>query len=515
MGSDKWQTKEGGVMWKLKNRAWNWFVVLKFRLNKPRRVPEPTNMVQKIRRIPLSQRYPSIPIKNILVADHVPGDETRQLGLIACRLQAWFYRKFPPKVSGLPPIDSDPMTAVDLAYGEGHRKYLPAPVLPEEYQSPIDLGQLAVAGPYACYLQRAPEGGYEWDLRHLSSYECHPGLRTLGVRVLFAVDEAARRLVPVEIDCELGRCTPADPDWELAQKIALCAVTTHLSLVRHFNGLHLALVAQFAIATRNTLPANHYVRRLLWAHVWGTQVSNEFVTEIMMMKGGEFEEIFSFTHNGLCKLIADSYEQYDIRVIDPSTDADRRGIRKGGFDLPALENRLAHWDVIHSHVHRYLNLYYDCDQTLRDDALVEAWVNELNRLVPGGVTGLLGEKLTIEGAAKLIAAYIYAGTVEHEAIGSGLWNYQLWTHVQPVRVYKDGRREPIDLYQRLVNYNFMLNVRRAPLLQDISYLALDAAGAAAFSTFLAELAALQASIETENPPLWQVSPKILELGLNG
>ena len=502
-------------MWKLKSRAWNWFFVLKFRFNQPRRVPEPTNRVRKIRRIPLSQRHPSIPIKNILVADHVPADENRRFSLVVCRIQAWLYRKFPPKAPGLPPIDPDPITAVDLAYGEGHRKYLPAPVLPEEYQGPIDLGQLAVVGPYACYLQRAPEGGYEWDLRDLGRYECHQGLRTLGVRVLFAVDEAARRLVPVEIDCELGRRTPTDPDWELAQKLALCAATTHLSLVRHFTGLHLALTAQFAIATRNTLPANHYVRRLLWAHVWGTQYSNELVTEIMTMKGGEFEEIFSFTHNGLCTLLADSYEQYDIRVIDPSTDADRRGIRKGGFDLPALENRLAHWDVIHSHAHRYLNLYYDCDQDLRDDAPVEAWVNELNRLVPGGVTDLLGDKLTIDSAAKLIAAYIYAGTVEHEVLGSGLWNYQLWTHVQPVRVYEDGRREPIDLYQRLVNYNFMLNVRRAPLLQDISHLALDAAGAAAFSTFLAELAALQASLEVEDRPLWKVSPKILELSLNG
>jgi hypothetical protein len=58
-------------------------------------------------------------------------------------------------------------------------------------------------------------------------------------------------------------------------------------------------------------------------------------------------------------------------------------------------------------------------------------------------------------------------------------------------------------------------VRRAPLLQDISYLALDAAGTAAFSTFLAELAALQASIETEDRPLWKISPKILEMSLNG
>jgi arachidonate 15-lipoxygenase len=171
--------------------------------------------------------------------------------------------------------------------------------------------------------------------------------------------------------------------------------------------------------------------------------------------------------------------------------------------------------VICSHARRYLDLYYDCDQDLRDDAQIETWVSELNHVVPGGVTGIVGDKITIEGVATLITAYIYAGTVEHEVLGTGLWNYQLWTHVQPVRIYQDGRREPIDVYQRLVNYNFILNVKRAPLLQDFSYLALDPAGAAAFSTFLAELAALQASLEAEDPPLWKISPKILEVSVNG
>jgi hypothetical protein len=502
-------------MWKLKNLFWNWFIDQKFRASKPRRVPVPTDTNWKIRRMPLVERYPSIPISNIPVADHIPPDETERLRLIFCKAQARLYRILPPSEPNLPSIDSDPAVAIAHAYGRTRQKRFQIPVVPEEYQGPIDLGYLAVAGPYFCYLQRAPEGGYEWDLRELGGYECHPGLRTLGVRVLFEVDEVARRLVPIEIDCELGRCTPTDPEWQLAQKIALCAVTTHLSIVRHFNGVHLALVAQFAVATRNTLPANHCVRRLLWPHVWGTQYSNELITELFMMKGGDLEGIFSFTHAGLCKLIADTYEQYDIRVIDPLVDADRRGITKGEFDLPALENRLAHLDVIISHAHRYLNLYYGCDRDLQEDVQIREWVNELNRLVPGGVDRLMGDKLTIEGIARLIAAYIYAGTVEHEILGSGVWNYQLWTQVQPARVYEDGRREPIDVYQRLVNFNFICNVSRAPLLQDLSYLALDAAGSAAFSRFLAELAALQARLETEDPAFWKISPKVLELSVNG
>jgi Lipoxygenase len=420
-------------------------------------------------------------------------------------------------MAGLSSITPDPIAAIDVAYTPGHRKFLPAPVIPAEYQQPIDLGWLAVAGPYFCYLRRRPEGGYEWDLRDLDNYEYHPGLRKLGVRVLFEVDSATRRLHAVSIEStELGRCTPADPTWEQAIQLALCAVTTHLSLVRHFNGIHLSMVSPFAIATRNVLPAKHCLRILLWPHVWGSHYSNELVTEVLMTKGGDFEDVFSFTHAGMCKLFTDTYNNYNIRAIDPVFDAADHGVRRDEIDLPALDNREAHWDVIHAHTRRYLDLYYPSDADLQNDMAVQAWADELNRLVPNGVEGVLGEKLRVEGLARLVADYIYAGTVEHEVLGTGLWNYQLWTHVQPIRIYQNGQRVPLDVYQRLVNYNFMLNVSRAPLLHDLSYMAgSDAAASAAFSTFLAELAALQVRLKAEEFAYWKMYPSILEVSVNG
>jgi hypothetical protein len=118
------------------------------------------------------------------------------------------------------------------------------------------------------------------------------------------------------------------------------------------------------------------------------------------------------------------------------------------------------------------------------------------------------------GLARLVAAFIYMASVEHEIVGTGLWNYQLWTDVQPVRVRKDGSREPLDVYQRLVNANFNLNVHRAPLLQDFSYLALDPHGAEAQRTFLGELRELQAKLESEPRALWKIYPRMLEANIN-
>jgi len=170
--------------------------------------------------------------------------------------------------------------------------------------------------------------------------------------------------------------------------------------------------------------------------------------------------------------------------------------------------------VFHAHALRYLTSYYPSAAALAADPAVVAWTEELGRLVPNGVRAMLGAAITLESTARLVAALIYLASVEHEILGTGLWNYQMWTHVQPVRVYRNGQREPLDVYQRLVNANFNLNVTRAPLAQDFGYLALDAAGAQAFREFKQALEQLQGKIEAAPRAAWTIAPKILEANIN-
>jgi len=502
------------MMWAVRKRVWNQIAILKFKANRPATIPVPRDDGRTLQAVGLASQFPNIPVPNVRVADHVPADEASALKSGFYDVQVGLYRGFSPMEAGLPSIDADPNKALDEAYTAGHRSCFPAPVLPAEYQGTVDLGSLAVAGPYACYVERAPEGGYHWDFRHLARYEHYEGLHSLGVRVLFRVNEAARRLEAVKIESELGSCTPGQPQWDLARKLALCAATTHVSLVRHFNGVHLAAGGPFAITTRNCLPAAHPLRRLLWPHMFGTQYSNELVTKGQMAPGGDFDSIFSFTHRGMCQLFQESYERYDVTVLDPRRDAERRGLVGAGFDTPALANREAHFDVFYAHALRYLTSYYPSPAALAADPAVVAWTDALGRLVPNGVRALLGETITLEYTARLVAALIYLATVEHEILGTGLWNYQMWTHVQPVRVYRNGQREPLDVYQRLVNANFNLNVTRAPLLQDFGYLALDAAGAQVFREFKHALETLQHRIEAEPRQAWTISPAILEANIN-
>ena len=76
----------------------------------------------------------------------MPADEASAIKSRFFDLQVGLYGALSPMEPGLPAIDADPQKALDEAYTAAHRKCFPAPVLPPEYQGPVDLGTLAIAG---------------------------------------------------------------------------------------------------------------------------------------------------------------------------------------------------------------------------------------------------------------------------------------------------------------------------------------------------------------------------------
>jgi len=496
---------------------------------------------------------------NIRVSGATPSDERSGIKTLAYQIQVHLYSVFSPmqpEKKGLPPISADPHEALKQAYRSLQRRALDAPDLPPEYEGSPDLGSLAVRGPYSAYLQKVKDSAdrgpqFEWDLRELDEdkYELHKGLYSLGIHVRFCVEPHASRntnlLVPYCIEYRQPDKTwrpthPWDTDWQFAKKLALCAVTTHQSLVRHFNWVHLAGGEPFAIATRTCLPSDHPLCRLLWPHIYGTQQSNTVVTRGQMVEGGDFETTFSFTHKGMCDLFTETYSEFNLDRYDPRKDAEQRGVRthlqNAGIATTSQGNLEDLFEVIHLHTRRYLLLYYQPDGNImpdkdvqdwgprsehpiegiksqwQEDKDLQAWLAKLKELISSHRD--LPEPHSLEDIARLLAQFIYLVTVEHDKCGAFLWNYQLWSHRQPCRVYEKGTREPLDVYQRLVNANFNLNVPRLALMEDFSYLALDDAGAAAFRQFQNDLETLQKEMEKEPWAPWKIYPKMLEANIN-
>jgi hypothetical protein len=191
-----------------------------------------------------------------------------------------------------------------------------------------------------------------------------------------------------------------------------------------------------------------------------------------------------------------------------------RGVADVPFETPAFANRLALMGVIRDHVSRYVALYFDSDSSLAGNEFLGQWLDRLRLCIPHGVDEIVGSPVTIEGAVKLLSTFIYLTTVEHEIVDAGVWNYQLWSDVQPSRVYQNGLRQPLDVFQRFVSANFTFQIPRTLLMNDFSSLAIDQRGATAFRTFLSDLAGLQRLMDGQPAACWRIEPRNLKANIN-
>jgi hypothetical protein len=509
------------LRWFLRRGFWDLITWVKFCFAMPVDILPPTAKSAQINPKPMREAIPDVPLYKVMACPpaDIPEDERNPRNTKFFEFQVWLYKIYSPMQPGLPRIDPDPHVALKRAFNGPRRKLFHDPELPAEYLGNPDLGSLAVRGPYACYTTFR-DGVWEWDLTMLNNYEHHPGLVKIGSRVRFREDANGRLLRASSIECALSEgkspITPTDPEWEQACKVALCAASTHLSLVRHFNWVHLAGGAQLAIATRNSLPKDHPLFRLLWPYIYGTLQSNNMVTRGQMAPGGDFETTFSLTFRGMCDLFDDTYGQYQHNVNDPDADGISRGLPSATFDTPTQQNLEELFDVMHSFVRNYLEIYYPRNpngtNAVRSDTQILDWLDELNALLPNGVD-VNRKNVTWDTFARMLAGQLYLVTVQHEILGSHMWNYQLWIHRQPARIYEDFRAEPLDVYQRLVNANYILNVHRRALIHNFDDIAL-AKARPALSQFQKELRDLQKTMDSQPRAVWRVYPRDLKVNIN-
>ena len=527
------------LQWMVRKGLWNAVTRGKYRKTRPKDVTTVASRRSPVTLIPCMDAFPAIPISGLRVAKHVPHDErqwaTEQKMRVLAKLSA--RALFSPMQAGRPGIAVNPQQALDQAYGPRHRqtvrqqasavqldpkRMLRPPAMPIELQGLPDLGMLALRGPYAGYLRRVPgtSHDFEWDLEELCSYSYHSDLYAPWAHVLFKEDSEEASLHPVRIRCELGSIRPGDANWPQATRIAVCAATTHTALVRHWTWTHMVGGEYFSAATRTHLAPDHPLCRLLWPHMVGTHASNRLAILGQLMPKGDFEAIYSLTYSGLCQLIGKTSEHFNLRACDPEEDARHRGLLDSGLSMPTFRNCRRIFRAFQAHAERYLRLYFT-DEEIRTDQSIRDWQAELDRSLPNG-TGLASNPLTCAALARLVARLIYLASVQHEQLGTQLWNYQLWAATHPVRVYRDGRRLPEDVYQRLVNSNYVLNVVRAPLLQDYARLALVEPGRpnrqplaeAVFARFRQDLTRLQRKMEHKPWAPWALYPADLEANIN-
>src|SRR5262245_4005223 len=237
----------------------------------PKKVRIPREQ-KRIRLISAPESYADFQSPALVVPASIPSEESSLLSARMLQGAHLFQDVFPVISPPQPQAHLDRRERVRQAYSLLYRIVRTAPHWHDDLvRAEADgnlLGVLATGGPFAKLLERSKDAAtsdhYFIDLQHMSVYPVRDGLCRLGCKINFRAVSGALRVTSIEYGGK--SVVPKDANWEITERIALCSLSTHVTVWRHGMQYHVGGLAAIAPITHN-LPANHPLRRLLAPHI--------------------------------------------------------------------------------------------------------------------------------------------------------------------------------------------------------------------------------------------------------
>lgn len=491
--------------WRIRKFFWStlWCAAVVTRL-RPKKVRVP-GVEKKIRLITAPESYSDFQSPLLSIPDDVSCGEASLIADILIQFLHFLQDVYPIVKPRQRLAALDPEQRLREAYSFPYRLVRTAPSWHSELVQAARtgnlLGALALGGPFAKLLV-CSGGKYFIDLRHMANYPVREGLSPLGCRINFAEDGG--RLRVSSIDYGDKRASPGDEKWDYFERIALCALVTHLTVWRHGMQYHVSGVAPIAVITHN-MPPDHPVRRLLAPHISET-LSTNYYTHLTLRRGGFDVTGLSFPLDVIFKYYDDGARALDISMLDVRRELARRGI-PDSLDYPYYKQALRYYELFESYVGDYVDLYYPDQAAINADDDLRVWFESLDKHIVG--IRAYVPTLTKENLIRLCALYIYTVTVEHEE--NTLWDYAVFL---PTTVHGDGTGQTVGEVQTVLNFQFVISSATNRLMSDVTHLALDERAAEIMRNLQTRLKELQAEMESGPDHYWQIYPKSLEASVS-
>ena len=450
---------------------------------------------------PFGAAFPDMPIAGLYDPDGFPAEDEPRLRRIetSARLLHALGRVSPTRTPEVPDTHDAFVAAV---YTPMLRRAWPhPPAVPAALRgrpgrpAPDVLAHVAVAGPFASYLQRTGDElghpRYVMDVSWLLRYPVRPGLRAPGGIATFEVTDEGLRTSSVT---RLGTTVRPAP-WRARrpeESAMLAGLNEDLTTFRHNVSCHLAVLTPFAVASQRRLGVDHPVRRLLHHCFHTVLVGNREVGQLQLGGPDGFSAtVFSHDHTTLAAMASEYLARFDFWDFDPDEQFARHGTTATPFPYPYRDNVLQLWRVTHAYVERYLGLSYVDDAAVAADAELTAWLDDLDLLLPQGIRR--GGVPPGRGwLARACATVIHLSTVEHDILNNVTWDYSTLGWIVPTVAPLDGRRmdqrRAFDLLATLIGtwkpYNMLLS-------SDVPAVALDEPARAVMQGWIDSLELIQ------------------------
>uniref|UniRef100_A0A3B5AMP0 Hydroperoxide isomerase ALOXE3-like n=1 Tax=Stegastes partitus TaxID=144197 RepID=A0A3B5AMP0_9TELE len=216
----------------------------------------------------------------------------------------------------------------------------------------------------------------------------------------------------------------AASDWLLAKIWVRGADSQCHQLVSHYLKSHL-MGELCCVATLRQLPQVHPLHQLLMPHVKTLLQINLQARGSLLAAGGVFDQAMGSGLKTIPVLLSRASARITYRSLCVPDDLKDRGLD----NLPQsyyAQDALRIWEVLHSFVVSWLQLYYSKDDDVQLDSELQGWITDINTHGFTHNSGFPQSFNTRAEVSKFVTMIIFSCSALHAAINFSQLDFALW-----------------------------------------------------------------------------------------
>ena len=353
---------------------------------------------------------------------------------------------------------------------------------------------------------------FKVDISSLGELDVRDGNERMGAIAYF---DENRNLLSIYVSNDDATYVSGDDLWEHAKWHFRSAVFAYVTIVNHLGSLHLCISELTMEASREQLPADHPLRRLLKPHVYQAAKTQTTAAKILAEDHGIAHRLWPFNFDGLVELLKEGTDTAPFEAFP-------QWLKNSGLSnlsdemYPYATDGLALYEICRDYVAGYVDIYFPGESIVSDPA-VQAFWQQIDTALPNSTLGTLQTK---DQLVDLVAQIIFAVSGWHSHVGA-LTRYLADPRFLTCKVRAGSELADIQSTFLVYSLNAVTGVNQPKLLDDYTHMFLELnkdQAVEVFQKFQDDLIALGREIdvrnETRSMPLRTFHPEVLDTAVS-
>ncbi|KAF0684316.1 Aste57867_23713 [Aphanomyces stellatus] len=349
-----------------------------------------------------------------------------------------------------------------------------------------------------------PDGSYYGILLNfMQVLEVRPGFAKYGADAFF--DKQGKLL---KIQRGDNTYTKSDKEWEYVKLCFRGSLQTKVTAVDHLLGIHITVANYLTTSSREQLPVNHPLRRLIKPFTFRTVSINFGAGRALFWPNGMLQRAYALSTAGMKQtwefgLKHFVYNTFPNRIAKQNIDT---------IELPFHKDGMDYWTIVFNFVNAYVDLYYTDDANLTSDKDAVNFWTYVSTVSPSPLPDLTKKSLK-----DFIAECIFLVSSMHNHLGT-IAEYVSDPAFCPSAWVEGEYCAPPGNAVRLALIMTATGFTQPAITEDFSHILLDNAAKALARKFSADCFELIKVIDVRNTarahPFQSFNPKTMEMAVS-